>query len=331
MTETEGGVQSLISVTNWKSRALLPSEVYKSEFIDWAHAHGAFLYLVLIGARTEIYDLALDRHCWKVLTRFHDGTAMKPRTIRVPFDLLPESSTQLVDGVIRWTDAQGRPQRANAVEIARWLLDRTLRADGKLDLWHHWTLRKFFTYRVEYVGQSYGKRGERTSAERIGDGHMQVQRVLSEVADHHPHAAVALIVMDAQVDTRESSFTVGPDNHEELAQHFVQFTTETEGPLIDESKLVTAAEAMLIRSFPGTRNKQYKRFPVQDAPSLVGELLAAGISHLGVQLDVSQSLALVQHPDPDREPSSLLRFAVNLKTGLQETLSSSSPMSWQAN
>ncbi len=291
--------------------------------------HGAFLYLVLIGAKTEIHDLILERNCWKVLTRFHDGAAWKPRALRVPFDLLPET-TQLVHGVVQWNDAQGSSQRANAVEIARWLLNRARRVDGTLDFWHTCTLRKFFTYRVEYVGQSYGKHGERTSAERIGEGHEHVQRVLAEVSDHHPGAAVAIIVMDAEVQLRDAVGDVRSDNAEELARYFFQFMTDRDGPLVDKSKLVTAAEAMLIRFFVDARNRQYKDFPTKGAPTLVGELVAAGISHLGVQVDVSQSLALLQHPDPERAASALLRFAVNLKTGKEETLPGGG-LTWEAN
>lgn len=233
--------QSLLAVTNWQSRALTPSEVYRREFIEWAHEHGAFLYLVLIGPKTEINGLERDQDRWKIRTHFHDGTAMKPRTIHVPFDLLPKSTTRLLDGQIRWTNEEGVCQRANAVELARWVLSRA-RAGGELDLWHASTLRKFFTYRVEYVGQSYGKQGERTSAERIGEGHKQVQKVLAEVADYHPNAAVALIVTDTKVQLREASFRVGSDNVEELARYMLNFMAEPDGPLVDESKLVTVTE-----------------------------------------------------------------------------------------
>lgn len=322
--------QSLLAVTNYWSKALLPSEVYDDRFVQWAHDHGAYLYLVLVGPKTEIMDLVQESDGWKMKTRFHDGSQFKPRTIPVPFDLLPRKGTRLVDGAVNWVDEQGENQRSNAVDLTRRVLARAWRPGQHMSHWHEWTLRKFFTYRVEYIGQSFGKQGERTAAERIGEGHETVQRVLAQVGDLYPNSAVALIVLDAAVQGRELSGSIGPDNGEEIARMAMQAMTEPEGPLVDQAKLVTVAEAMLIRSFPETRNKQYESFPSKDAPALVAELRAAGVTHLGVQLDVSRSLALLNHPDRTRAPQERLRFAVNLATGARETLDTTAPLSWQA-
>lgn len=330
MSEEPQTAQSLLAVTNRQSRALLPSEAYRPEFVRWAHDYGAHLYLVLVGPRTEIVALDKEAECWKLRTRFHDGSQMKPRTIPVPFEILPERGTELSDGVVVWVDQQGAPQRSNAVEIVRRVLQRAWRPGQSSDPWHTYTLRKFFTYQVEYIGQSFGKEGERTAAERISQGHKTIQQVLAEVGDLRPNSAVAFVVIDAQVQGREMTFSIGPDNVGDVSALVSQFMAMPDGPFADQAKLVTAAEAMLIRSFPNTRNAQYKHFPLKDAPALVQELLDAGITHLGVQLDVSQSLALLQHPDEGHEPQAQLRFAVNLTTGKRETLASSSPLTWQA-
>lgn len=328
MTDKPPAPQSLLAVTNWQSRALLPSEIYKADFIQWAHEHDAYLYLVLIGPKSEITNLIAETNGWKVNTRFHDGSRMKPRTIHVPFDLLPRNSTALIDGAIDWIDDKGNSQRTNAVEIVRWILQREWRPGKALDSWHASTLRKFFTYRVEYIGQSYGKNGERTAAERIGQGHKTVQQVLAEKMAHYPNADVALIVMDAHVQGREAAFTISPDNFHEIARFAAQVISVPDGPLVDQAKLVTVAEAMLIRSFSSTRNIQYKNFPLKDAPALVNELTAAGITHLGVQINVSQSMALLEHPDAGAPPAAVLRFGVNLATGERQTPSTSSPIAW---
>lgn len=322
--------QSLLVVTNWRSRALLPSEVYEPEFKAWANDNGAYIYLVMIGPKTEIFDLICEGHGWKVRTRFYDGVTMKLRTIPVSFDVIPEKSAIFADGLIEWGDADGQSHRANAVQIARMVLEHALRSSDSLDEWHWDTIRKFFTYRVEYVGQSFGKSGERTVAERIGEGHKTVQAVLAEVVDYNAGAAVAIVVMDAQVDRRESSFSIGADNSDAVFEHVKQFMSTPDGPLGDKAKLVTVAEGMLIQAFPDARNRQYKSFPRRDAPALVKELMAAGISHLGIEMDVSQSLALVRHPDPGEEPSRQLRFAVSLETGERETPSTSAPLAWRA-
>ncbi|MBG6212928.1 MAG: hypothetical protein LH475_10485 [Cryobacterium sp.] len=180
------------------------------------------------------------------------------------------------------------------------------------------------------MGQSYGKHGERTAAKRSGDGHKQLQQVLAEQADFHPNSAVAVIVMDAQIQGREAVFSIGADNVEEIGLFASQFLATPDDPLVAKSKLVTVAEAMLIRSFPESLNIEYKQFPRKDAPALVKELRAAGISHLGVEIDVSQNMALISHPDRGGPPSKRIRFAVNLETGERETLSTSTPLAWQA-
>lgn len=330
MSEEPQTAQSLLAVTNWQSRVLLPSEVYQPEFVQWAHNHGAHLYLVLVGPRTEIEAIEKEAEGWKLRTCFHDGSQMKPRAIPVPFEILPEIGTELSDGVVTWVDRKGAPQRSNAVEIVRQVLKRTWRRSRSFDQWHMNTLRKFFTYQVEYIGQSFGKEGERTAAERIGQGHKTVQQVLAEVGDRRPNSAVAFVVLDAHVQGREMTFSIGPDNVGDISALVSEFMAKPDGPLADQAKLVTAAEAMLIRSFPNARNAQYKHFPLKDAPALVQELIDAGITHLGLNLDVSQSLALLQHPDEGHEPQTQLRFAVNLTTGRRETLTSSSPLTWQA-
>lgn len=330
MTNVPSAPQSLLAVTNLHSRALLPSEVYSPEFIEWSHEYGAYLYLVLVGPKAEVVDLQEEDDHWKMHARFHDGVAMKPRTIPVSFDILPKAGTTIDAGAIVSIDAEGRLYRMNVVEVIRLVLERELRLYGKFDEWHECTQKKFFTYRVEYIGQAYGKEGERTAAERIGQGHEKVQQILAEKVAHYPNADVALVVLDAHVQGREVSGSIDLNNSEEIAQLFAQAATEPEGPLADHGKLVTVAEAMLIRSFPELRNIQYKEFPLKDAPSLVNELTTAGLTHLGVQIDLSQSMTILVHPDEGKPPTRFLRFGVNIKTGERETLSTTSPLSWQA-
>lgn len=320
--------QSLLAVTNWQSRALEPWEAEEPEFKRWAHENDIHLYLVLVGPRTEILGLDKQPTYWKLHTLFHDGTTMKPRMLPVPFEILPEKGPTLTnDGVVAWTDDQGTHE-LNAIEIARRLLQT---ADRPLDLWHQSTLEKLFTYQVEYIGQSFGKAGERTPAERIGQGHATVQSVLSRTISHRLNSAVAFVVLDAHVQGVEMTLSLGPDNVQEMSARAARLIAQPEGPLVDRHKLVTVFEALLIRSFPAARNQQYKRFPLKDAPQLVEELLEWGYTHLGVRLDVSQSLALLRHPNPAQRPQSVLRFGVNLRTGEYETLPEGPPISWQAN
>lgn len=212
MPEAKHDPKSLLAVTNLESRALMPSEANQPEFIKWAHDHGAHLYLVLVGPRTEIVGLEKDVAYWKVRTHFHDGTLMKPRMIPVPFDILPEKGTKLSGGTVDWVDCSGASHRSNAVDIVRRVLRQEWESKAKLDDWHLDTLKKFFTYHVEYIGQSFGKDGERTAAERISQGHKTVQKILAEVCDLNPNGAVAFLVLDSEVQGSEVEVSLGPDN-----------------------------------------------------------------------------------------------------------------------
>ncbi|MGP5249890.1 hypothetical protein ACTXLS_10265 [Corynebacterium variabile] len=321
-----------IVVRNPYSVNLVPSEIVDKEFIKYAHEAGAYIYLVLVGPRVNVLELINDGDQWIMHTEFHDGASMKPRTVPVSFDMLPQNAS-IIGNLIEFTDEKtGERHRTNAVKIVRNILAepifRSVSSQIAPTNWEYQTLRKFFTYRVEYIGQSYGNNGSRTAAERIGEGHSHVQAVLAEINDYFPNSAVALIVMGVSVDNSEMHITIEPDD-KEAENAFVKMFTEPNGPLDDEGTLVTTMEAMLIRSFPGIRNKQYTRFAEKDAPSLVGALRDAGYTHVGVELDVTGSVALLQHPDTSKEPNTVLRFDADLTTGESGTFPSNPPLTWQ--
>lgn len=285
--------------------------------------------MVLVGPKIDICDFTLGGTGWKISTLFYDGVAMKPRTIHVPFYILPKDTSKLVNGIISSTDANGEHHQYNGVSIARLLLEQSTCSGVGLTDWEKHTVLKFFTYRIEYIGQAFGKGGERTSAERLGQGHEKLQDVLAKVQDFNPNAAVAVLVMDAHTQGREAAFKISPENLEDISQYFERFMAEPDASLVEQSKLVTVAEAMLIRCFRPNCNKQYLDFPIKDAPAIVRELIAAGITHLGVEIDVRESFAYLHPPQSDRSPKQLLRFAINLETGEPETLDTTSPLSWR--
>ena len=65
--------------------------------------------------------------------------------------------------------------------------------------------------------------------------------------------------------------------------------TSPDGPLEDQGLLIDTAEAMLIRYIQPKMNKSLMKFPLKDRPSLVKSLLAEGITHLGIQIDLRAS------------------------------------------
>lgn len=102
--------------------------------------------------------------------------------------------------------------------------------------------------------------------------------------------------MDAHVQGRELFGSIGPGGNEEFARLAANFMMSPDGPLKDEGLLIDAAEAMLVRYLQPKMNEKLKEFPVKDRPGLVKPLLAEGVTHLGVQIDLTASDAILHDP-----------------------------------
>lgn len=190
-----------------------------------------------------------------------------------------------------------REERYTAVQLARKALDLA-REDESLRArtWKKHTIDKFFDYSVVYIGQAYGRDVRKSAVKRLADGHEDLQQVLAEVNDHHRNSDVGVILMDAQVQGRELFGSIGQDGNEELVRLATNLITAPDGPLKDSGLLIDAAEAMLIRYMQPKMNEKLKEFPLKDRPGLVNPLLAEGVTHLGVQIDLTASDAIFHDP-----------------------------------
>ncbi|GIG26913.1 hypothetical protein [Cellulomonas denverensis] len=318
---------SLIAVTNEMSAALIPSDLYVEGFEEAALEAGNHLYLIAVGPRIEPVSVIPPHDGWKLRTRFYDR-GYRPRTVPVPQVLFPDGDLRVTDSVLFHVTAQS-DQPLSAIDVTRRVLAHAAACDSEhLRSWQQYTIRKFFTYRVVYIGQAFGRKKRRSAVKRLADGHEKLQRVLSEINDLYRTSDVGVIVTDARVHGRELNLTLGPGNADEFAQATVDFMTMSFGPLENEGLTIDAAEAMLIRYFQPRLNDKLREFPLKDRPGLVQPLLGAGITHLGVHLDVAQSRALLADPVTN-EARSRHRFAINLATGERETPASNAPTAWR--
>lgn len=306
---------------------MVPSQLYAADMEAVSKEQGNHLYLLAVGPRVNALSVDKKRDGWRICTEYFDGR-WRPRTLHIPAGLLRADNLDISDGVIVQRSGTAW-RRRTPVEVARLILENA-RSDGSLSArsWEIQTIRKYFRYSVVYVGQAYGRDTRRSAIKRLTDGHDHLQAILARVNDHYRNSDVGVILMDASVPTWEMSGTVTAENAEELSKlSLAMMGSSPRGPFHSEALLIDAAEAMLIRYLQPVENKKLKEFPLKDRPGLVESLVRDGITHLGVQIDLSQSFAVLQDPVTN-EVKQHHRYAVNLRTGDRE-VASNSLLSWQ--
>lgn len=325
-TETREPPTGLISVTNLSSRALVPSQIYDEGMEARGKELGNHIYLVAIGPRVNVLSVAADAETWHIRTEYYKDR-WRPRSLRLPASAFSSGDLSVSDGVLVHRDGD-EEDRYTAVQLARKSLDLA-RADRSLPVrsWSKHTIEKFFDYSVVYIGQAYGRDARRSAVKRLADGHEDLQRALAEVNDHYRNSDVGVIMMDAHVQGRELNFSIGPDGNEDIGRLAASLLASTDGPLADKGLLVDAAEAMLIRYLQPKMNEKLKEFPLKDRPGLVKPLLAEGITHLSIEVDLTASFAVLHDPVAGMSDSHH-RFAVNLSTGEREA-PGRAPLSWR--
>ncbi|WP_311243068.1 hypothetical protein [Microbacterium sp. WCS2018Hpa-23] len=316
----------LISVTNLSSRVLVPSQIYDEGMEEWGKASGNHIYLVAIGPRVNVVSALKDTDGWRIDTEYYkDG--WRPRTVRLPAPAFRSINVSVSDGVLVHLGDDGE-ERYTAVQLARKALDLA-RDDSSLQAqsWMKHTIDKFFDYTVVYIGQAYGRDVRKSAVKRLTDGHADLQKALAAVNDHHRNSDIGVVLMDTHVQGRELFGSIGQDGNEELARLAANLMTAPDGPLEDKALLIDAAEAMLIRYIQPKMNEKLREFPLKDRPGLVNPLLAAGITHLGVQIDLTASDVVLHDPIAGTS-NSRHRFAVNLSTG-ERDVAGDSPLAWR--
>ncbi|MFA9444441.1 hypothetical protein [Egicoccus sp. AB-alg6-2] len=321
----------LVVVRNDTSRALMSSEIYSEELKEVALERGNHIYLVALGPRVRV--IAVDDTdgtdgTWIVRTEFENGGLWKPRTVRVPRQLLGGGELRHVKDHVVHRSSEGIEKKYAAISLVRALLRANFASAAERErFWYEHTIKKFFTYSIVYVGQAYGRDKRRSAIDRIEQGHEHLQKILAEVHDYHPDQHVGVMIADLRLAGAEVHGSIGPKTLEQIATASEDLLTNFGGALEDPKNALDAVEALLIRYFQPVENTKLKQFPRYGLPSLIRKLETSYITHLGIDFNVADSYALLW--DPKRAKArSVHRFSVNIRTGRPEA-AGNAPLSWQ--
>jgi len=148
---------------------------------------------------------------------------------------------------------------------------------------------------VEYVGQAFGKAGERDVVDRlIGNtgkvGHGSLQKVLAEVNASHPDQEVHLLLYSFEFHKRHviaGGFLDQPEPRHDFnaaPNRFEQFFDSE----IRRNIRIDLAEAALIRHFGSEYNDKYKKTFPAETHKILERLLELDITGLAVSLSTQE-------------------------------------------
>lgn len=159
--------------------------------------------------------------------------------------------------------------------IFRFMADCEYDLDGNDDL------------EVLYVGQGYGKEGERLAIDRLQD-HKTLQRILADTLHEQPDHEVLLLLFRYEHYKKHSS-TAGDFSVEPMAteKEDSQYLTTVMDAKFSRKNRVSLAEAGLIRYFEPKYNKIYKETFPSKRHKVLEELMELDFSGLIVQMDTS--------------------------------------------
>lgn len=140
---------------------------------------------------------------------------------------------------------------------------------------------------VLYIGQGYGKDGERLSIDRLQD-HKTLQRILADTLHKKPDHEILLLLFRYEHYKMHSStagdFSVEPTaTDEESSKYF----NDSMNAKFSRKNRVSLAEAGLIRYFEPKYNKIYKNTFPSEKHKVLSELLELDFSGLIVEIDTS--------------------------------------------
>jgi len=319
---------STLVVRNRHSQAMTPSEVYSEAMAELARRHGDHVYLVLVGPRLRVISLEEHPAGWRLDVAFGELESSQHRVVQIPRRVVAPAVLKYVKGRIELEGPSGTEPITPAVLIRK-VLDSISRNVVKApsEIWVSTTISKLFAYRVEYVGQAQGIKKVRFATDRLADGHEKLQKVLSEIHDYHPYSEVGVIMVDGTFDSRDLHFTLTSQNTLEMSKLAVDLLANPNGPLKDDKLLVDALEGLLVRHFHPKENELLQQFPLRDRPSLIRELVKAGVTHLGFAIDIEKSFAVFTDPLTGNSASEH-RCVVNVVTGDRED-GSNAPLAFQ--
>ena len=129
-----------------------------------------------------------------------------------------------------------------------------------------------FDYKVLYIGQSYGKTGEREATDRLKN-HSTLQKILAECQNKYAGYNIHILLLDFKQDQ------IG-----EVQQCGNLYTIISSEPRFDEQQIINITEASLIHYFKPEYNKNFiSNFPSEKHTSY-SEIFDAGCTELAIDL-----------------------------------------------
>lgn len=312
--------QRVVVMKNQGLTTLIPSEIYDDLYADFANQAGAHIYIITTGPRVKLLGIEKYGQGWKLTTKTQE-TQSSSRPVWIPGKLLPDSTASIVNNAIL-SASSNQDYNFTSFQIIRELLYYYM--EHKTPFYNppasmDRIFGSFFNHKVVYIGQAVGRKKSRSAIDRLKAGHKTFQKILADIHDFQPGAEVAVTLVDANVWGTELTGEISGNLSTSEVKQISKMTMNPEGPLKENSNLVNAAEAMLIRHFQPEYNMLLKNYPVQDAPKLNRSLAAEGVTHLGFEIDFHQCHGRILSPKTGRYERRH-RNVVNLITGESQSI-----------
>jgi len=145
-------------------------------------------------------------------------------------------------------------------------------------------------YEILYIGQAYGKNGERTAIERLMS-HSTLQKIYSQSLSYNPDSDISILLTNfSQLDLLSVNGLAksNPKNKEDDDKRAFEFF-KNNGTLFSENQKINFTEAALIKYFQPKYNLEFKdSFPSKNHKSY-SECYDLNIKSMAIELDTSES------------------------------------------
>ena len=294
---------NLLIIKNEQSQYVIPSHIYDKKFSKYAEELEFHIYMLLVSPKVSVKRKKIK----KSLITFEISNSIFKELEKIHIDykdkLESMNEVEILDEIIKYHISEGRNKHADSL------------------------IEKFRKYKVCYVGKSYTEKG-RTAVDRLRGGHEHLQEILAKIHDYSSgNTQVGVILLNVVEGMRSARLTIHHDSVQEDSEKISQSIEYK----LDKESAIDLAEGGLIGYFKPEENNNRLEFPAKTGGKLQKypqELIDSGFTHLGIDIDLRQSRAVLEIPEIST-PWPLARISYNLKNGEIENPPPSSIMDWR--
>lgn len=270
--------ETVLNLYSSSANVIQPTDIYHlSKDVDVRNAlEGCNIYLIVRRPRISIAIDSLRVENRGVRGHFlvHTGDGRE----RFPFSSESEFSQEIVEAQVsdypqEYVFLINRNNNFIKMPIFRFMAECEYDMNGYDNL------------EVLYIGQGYGKEGERLSIDRLQD-HKTLQRILADTLHRKPDHEILLLLFRYEHHKLHSStagdFSVEPTATDEESINYVR---ESMSAKFSRKNRISLSEAALIRYFEPEYNKIYKNTFPSEKHKILSELLDVDFSGLVVEID----------------------------------------------